>query len=112
VAKLRSVDQARRICASPTSCQRRPKPDPLSCKVAEVNLTHPGTFPSASWLRRAKLVATERRPHGPGRRGDVSKAFKAACAELGIRHVRTRPYTPKTNGKAERFVQTSLREWA
>lgn len=44
--------------------------------------------------------------------GYVSKIFKAACAELGIRHIRTRPYTPKTNGKAERFVQTSLREWA
>jgi transposase InsO family protein len=39
-------------------------------------------------------------------------AFKAACEELGIRHIKTRPYTPKTNGKAERFVQTSLREWA
>jgi transposase InsO family protein len=38
--------------------------------------------------------------------------FRAACAELGIRHLRTKPYTPKTNGKAERFVQTSLREWA
>lgn len=38
--------------------------------------------------------------------------FKAACEELGIRHIKTRPYTPKTNGKAERFVQTSLREWA
>ena len=38
--------------------------------------------------------------------------FGAACQELGIRHIRTRPYTPKTNGKAERFVQTSLREWA
>jgi transposase InsO family protein len=44
--------------------------------------------------------------------GYVSKAFKAACLELGIRHIRTKPYTPKTNGKAERFVQTSLREWA
>ena len=44
--------------------------------------------------------------------GYVSKAFRAACVELAIRHVRTRPYTPKTNGKAERFVQTSLREWA
>lgn len=44
--------------------------------------------------------------------GYVSKAFRVACNELGIRHVRTRPYTPKTNGKAERFVQTSLREWA
>ena len=38
--------------------------------------------------------------------------FKAACNELGIRHIKTRPYTPRTNGKAERFVQTSLREWA
>lgn len=38
--------------------------------------------------------------------------FRAACDELGIRHMRTRPYTPKTNGKAERFVQTSLKEWA
>lgn len=44
--------------------------------------------------------------------GYVSKAFKAACSDMGIRHIRTRPYTPKTNGKAERFVQTSLREWA
>ena len=39
-------------------------------------------------------------------------AFRAACEELGIRHIRTGPYTPKANGKAERFVQTSLREWA
>ena len=31
---------------------------------------------------------------------------------LGIKHIRTRPYTPRTNGKAERFIQTSLREWA
>ena len=38
--------------------------------------------------------------------------FRTACDELGIRHIKTRPYTPKTNGKAERFVQTSLREWA
>jgi len=44
--------------------------------------------------------------------GYVSKAFRQACVELGVRHLRTRPYTPKTNGKAERFVQTSLREWA
>lgn len=39
-------------------------------------------------------------------------AFRDACKALGLRHVRTRPYTPKTNGKAERFIQTALREWA
>jgi len=39
-----------------------------------------------------------------------SKAFRKACADLGLKHVRTRPYTPKTNGKAERFIQTALRE--
>jgi transposase InsO family protein len=41
-----------------------------------------------------------------------SFAFARACKRLGLRHIRTRPYTPKTNGKAERFIQTSLREWA
>jgi transposase InsO family protein len=46
--------------------------------------------------------------------GSCYKAFdfRDACRELGLRHVRTRPYTPKTNGKAERFIQTALREWA
>jgi transposase InsO family protein len=42
----------------------------------------------------------------------ISKNFAAYLRSLGLRHVRTRPYTPKTNGKAERFIQTSLREWA
>jgi transposase InsO family protein len=41
-----------------------------------------------------------------------SKAFRDACRDLGIKHIRTKPYTPKTNGKAERFIQTALREWA
>ena len=39
-------------------------------------------------------------------------AFRNACRDLGIKHIRTKPYTPKTNGKAERFIQTALREWA
>jgi len=41
-----------------------------------------------------------------------SRAFRQACRRLGIRHRFTRPYTPRTNGKAERFIQTALREWA
>jgi len=41
-----------------------------------------------------------------------SFAFATACKRLKIKHIRTKPYTPKTNGKAERFIQTALREWA
>lgn len=41
-----------------------------------------------------------------------AKAFAKACCRLGLKHVRTKPYTPRTNGKAERFIQTALREWA
>jgi transposase InsO family protein len=42
----------------------------------------------------------------------VSAVHAGACRELGLRHLRTRPYRPRTNGKAERFIQTLLREWA
>lgn len=38
--------------------------------------------------------------------------FAKACKALGLKHICTKPYTPKTNGKAERFIQTVLREWA
>jgi transposase InsO family protein len=41
-----------------------------------------------------------------------SFAFRDLLVARGIKHKRTRPYTPRTNGKAERFIQTSLREWA
>jgi len=41
-----------------------------------------------------------------------SRAFAALCARVAVRHLRTRAYTPRTNGKAERFIQTLLREWA
>jgi transposase InsO family protein len=41
-----------------------------------------------------------------------SKRFAAACRQLGIRQLFTRPYTPRTNGKAERFIKTALLEWA
>jgi transposase InsO family protein len=41
-----------------------------------------------------------------------SSVHALACRRLGLRHLRTRPYRPRTNGKAERFIQTLLREWA
>ena len=41
-----------------------------------------------------------------------SKLFAKTCQALGIKHTFTRPYRPQTNGKAERFIQTCLREWA
>lgn len=41
-----------------------------------------------------------------------SQRFATSCAHHRVRHLRTRPYRPRTNGKAERFIQTLLREWA
>ena len=41
-----------------------------------------------------------------------SKLFARVCTEAGIRHIFTKPYTPQTNGKAERFIQSATREWA
>jgi transposase InsO family protein len=41
-----------------------------------------------------------------------SLAFAKTCQRLELKHLRTRPYTPRTNGKAERFIQSALREWA
>ena len=63
-----------------------------------------------AWLARhgvsVQRVMTD---NGSAYRSDL---FRKAVADAGARHVRTRPYTPRTNGKAERFIQTSLREWA
>ena len=71
---------------------------------------------SADFLRRA---AAFYRRHGIRIERVMSdngcpykKAFTAAVTELGAKHVRIRPYTPRTNGKAERFIQTLLRLWA
>lgn len=44
--------------------------------------------------------------------GYRSKLFARLISHLGVRHIRTRPYRPQTNGKAERFIQTATREWA
>lgn len=67
-------------------------------------------YRAAAWLR-SQGITVERVMTDNGS-GYVSKSFRAAVAELRARHIRTRPYTPRTNGKAERFIQTLLREWA
>jgi transposase InsO family protein len=42
----------------------------------------------------------------------LSRTFAKACKARGLKNIRTRPYTPRTNGKAERFIQTLCKEWA
>jgi transposase InsO family protein len=42
----------------------------------------------------------------------IGHTHQAACAQLGLKHLRTRPYRPRTNGKAERFIRTLLAGWA
>ena len=57
-------------------------------------------------------IAVERLMTDQNRTYRVSRAFHRVLAELGIQHRMTRPYRPQTNGKAERFIQTLLAEWA
>ena len=62
------------------------------------------------WFRaRGVRVRRVLSDNGSGYR---SHSFRATCRGLHVVHRRTRPYTPRTNGKAERFIQTALREWA
>jgi transposase InsO family protein len=55
---------------------------------------------------RVRRILTD---NGPAYR---SRRFNRLCRRLGLRHRYTRPYTPRTNGKAERFIKTALAEWA
>ncbi|MDQ6828789.1 MAG: integrase core domain-containing protein, partial [Gemmatimonadota bacterium] len=66
---------------------------------------------AAQWFRAQGIARIDRvrTDNGPAYRSD---AFGGAMATLGARHLRTRPYTPRTNGKVERMIQTLLREWA
>jgi transposase InsO family protein len=62
------------------------------------------------WFRdRGVRVRRVLSDNGSGYR---SHSFRATCRGLHVVHRRTRPYTPRTNGKAERFIQSALREWA
>ena len=87
--------------ASPTSKSWRTSSAPPARRFCSA--------PSRGLPRGASRV---RRVMSDNGSGYVSRAFRATCAALGLRHLRTRAYTPRTNGKAERFIQTLLREWA
>ncbi len=72
---------------------------------------------AAAFLRRAISWFAERGVRVERVMSDNGSCYRSviharACRELGIRHLRTQPYRPRTNGKAERFIQTLLREWA
>ena len=69
-------------------------------------------FLKASVAYYAKLGVTVERVMTDNGSCYRSRAFDRCCKHLGLKHIRTRPYTPQTNGKAERFIQTALREWA
>jgi transposase InsO family protein len=63
----------------------------------------------AFYARHGILVERLLTDNGPGYRSTI---HAIACRTLGIRHLRTRPYRPQTNGKAERFIRTMLSGWA
>ena len=76
-----------------------------------------GGADSAAFLERACLWFADlgvhvRRVMTDNGSGYRSHAMAHALAARSLRHIRTRPYTPRTNGKAERFIQTLLRDWA
>jgi transposase InsO family protein len=71
----------------------------------------------AAFLTRAQAWFAQRAVHvqrimTDNGAGYIAKAFAQTCTRHRVRHLRTRPYRPRTNGKAERLIQTLLREWA
>src|SRR4029078_12100050 len=69
-------------------------------------------FLRASCTYFAGLGVTIRRVLTDNGSGFCATGFAAACRKLRVKHSFTRPYRPQTNGKAERFIQSALREWA
>ncbi len=75
-------------------------------KLSAVQFLHNTVAYLRSLAVRPKRVLTD---NGSAFR---SKAFAKACRDLALKHSFTKPYRPQTNGKAERFIQSALREWA
>lgn len=91
--------------------RRSPRVAYVELLPAEGRATARGFLRGALRWFRAHGVPVRRTPTDNGS-AYRSRGFRAACRALHVSHRRTRPYTPRTNGKAERFIQTALREWA
>ena len=65
---------------------------------------------AVAWFRKRGVIVQQLMTDN----GPAYLSFRHAelCEQLGIKHIRTKPYSPQTNGKAERFIQTLQREWA
>ena len=111
------------MCASMTP-RASPVPTSAACsRRRSTTCIHAGVFPDqkalsaiahlkaalACYKRLGVTVKRVMTDNGPCY---TSHAFAATCKQFGLKHIRTKPYTPRTHGKAERFIQTALREWA
>jgi len=65
---------------------------------------------AVAWFRRKRIEVDQVMTDNGS--AYISRDHADLCEQLGIRHLRTRPYRPQTNGKAERFIQTLQRDWA
>ena len=82
-------------------------------RVAVLAGVCPGT--ASKWLARYQaegLAGLQDRSSRPKQLRQSTHTFAATCRKLGLKDLRTKPYTPRTNGKAKRFIQIALREWA
>ncbi|WP_405053905.1 integrase core domain-containing protein [Svornostia abyssi] len=92
--------------------QRRARSPSVTCGLP--NHAFPGAAPGPG---NNSVPDTPDRPHTAVSSPDNGAPYRAslhaiACRALGVRHLRTRPYRPQTNGKAERFIRTMLGGWA
>ncbi len=105
------------LAAHPGRSQGRPRTTPGSQPIGYQRPAHhalpedaprPGSANAPGDTGRLRRTSSSP-DNGPAYR---SRAHAAICRQLAIRHLFTQPYRPKTNGKAERLIQTLLREWA
>jgi hypothetical protein len=101
------------LSAHPDKSQGRPRTTPSSRLISQSGLPDRVSqqrplFPEPKGSRRRRTAVS-----CPDNGSAYRSAIHAlACRALGLKHLRTRPYRPQTNGKAERFIRTMLAGWA